>query len=185
MISRNVDVGQTVAASMQAPMLFIIAQDLRHMQVNASIDEADIGRIAPDQEVTFQVDAYPGRDLQRHRPQVRLQPVVDQNVVSYVTVIDVPNPELQLKPGMTANVAVEIARAEDVLRVPNAALRFRPSRSRRRWQRRPAARRAASAARPPAPRPAGARRVARQRREGSCRPVRRGDQASTTARRPP
>jgi HlyD family secretion protein len=125
-ISRNVDVGQTVAASMQAPVLFTIAQDLRHMQVNASVDEADIGKIAPTQLVTFQVDAYPGKTFTGSVRQVRLAPVIDQNVVSYVTVIDVPNPELQLKPGMTANVAITIARADDVLKVPNAALRYRP-----------------------------------------------------------
>ena len=97
------------------------------MQVNASIDESDIGRIKPGQTVTFQ-----RRRVSAARPftgtvsQVRLEPVVAQNVVSYVTMIDVPNPELKLKPGMTANVTVEIARADDVLRVPNAALRFRP-----------------------------------------------------------
>jgi HlyD family secretion protein len=125
-ISRNVDVGQTVAASMQAPVLFTIAQDLRQMQVNASVDEADIGRIAPTQVVTFQVDAYPGKTFTGSVRQVRLAPVVDQNVVSYVTVIDVPNPELQLKPGMTANVAITIARSDDALKVPNAALRYRP-----------------------------------------------------------
>jgi HlyD family secretion protein len=125
-ISRNVDVGQTVAASMQAPVLFTIAQDLRQMEVDASVDEADIGKIAPAQSVSFQVDAYPGRTFTGTVRQVRLAPVVDQNVVSYVTVIDVPNPELQLKPGMTANVAITIARAENVLKVPNAALRFRP-----------------------------------------------------------
>jgi HlyD family secretion protein len=128
-ISRNVDIGQTVAASMQAPVLFTIAQDLRHMQVNASVDEADIGKIAPTQLVTFQVDAYPGKTFAGSVRQVRLAPVVDQNVVSYVTVIDVPNPELQLKPGMTANVAITIARADDVLKVPNAALRYRPDAS--------------------------------------------------------
>jgi len=125
-ISRNVDVGQTVAASMQAPVLFTIAQDLRQMQVDASVDEADIGKIAPTQLVSFQVDAYPGKNFAGSVRQVRLAPVVDQNVVSYVTVIDVPNPELQLKPGMTANVAITIAHADDVLKVPNAALRFRP-----------------------------------------------------------
>lgn len=125
-ISRNVDVGQTVAASMQAPVLFTIAQDLRHMQVQASVDEADIGHIRDEQKVTFQVDAYPGERFAGVVRQVRLAPVIDQNVVSYVTVIDVPNPDLRLKPGMTATVAIELARADDVLKVPNAALRFRP-----------------------------------------------------------
>jgi HlyD family secretion protein len=125
-ISRNVDVGQTVAASMSAPVLFVIARDLSEMRVNASIDEADIGRIVPRQPVTFRVDAYPGEVFTGTVSQVRLQPVVTQNVVSYVTVIDVPNKALKLKPGMTATVSVEIARADDVLRVPSAALRFEP-----------------------------------------------------------
>ena len=125
-ISRNVDVGQTVAASMSAPTLFVIAKDLGHMQVEASIDESDIGRIAAGQAVDFEVDAYPRRRFTGVVSQVRLQPVVAQNVVSYVTVIDVPNSEHLLKPGMTANVTIEIARADDVITVPNAALRFRP-----------------------------------------------------------
>ena len=124
-ISRNVDVGQTVAASMSAPTLFVIANDLAQMRVNASIDEADIGRVHAGQAVTFKVDAYPNETFTGTVSQVRLQPVTEQNVVSYVTIIDVPNPELKLKPGMTANVTVEIGRADDVLRVPNAALRFR------------------------------------------------------------
>jgi HlyD family secretion protein len=126
-ISRNVDVGQTVAASMQAPTLFVIARDLREMQVEASVAESDIGRIRTGQSVTFRVDAYPTDVFTGGVSQVRLQPVIEQNVVSYVTVIDVPNPDLRLKPGMTANVTVEIARASSVLRVPNAALRVRPS----------------------------------------------------------
>ncbi len=126
-VSRNVDAGQTVAASMQAPTLFVLARDLTQMQVNASIDEADIGRIQPGQRVTFHVDAYADETFAGSVSQVRLQPVVQQNVVSYTTMIAVLNPELKLKPGMTATVTVEIARAENVVRVPNAALRFRPS----------------------------------------------------------
>jgi HlyD family secretion protein len=125
-ISRNVDVGQTVAASMSAPTLFVIAQDLTEMQVQASVDEADIGRIQSGQAVTFRVDAYPTDTFTGTVSQVRLQPQVVQNVVSYTTVIDVPNPDGKLKPGMTANVSIEIARADDVLAVPNAALRFQP-----------------------------------------------------------
>ena len=125
-LSRSVDVGQTVAASMQAPTLFVLAQDLTHMQVNASVDEADIGRIAPGQAVEFRVDAYPARAFTGTVRQVRLEPVVEQNVVSYVTIIDVPNPDLELKPGMTATVTIEVARAGDVLIVPTSALRFRP-----------------------------------------------------------
>ncbi|HMB79143.1 MAG TPA: efflux RND transporter periplasmic adaptor subunit, partial [Vicinamibacterales bacterium] len=126
-IQRSVDVGQTVAASMQAPTLFIIAADLTKMQVNANIDEADVGRIRPGQHVTFKVDAYPTETFEGTVSQIRLQPVVVQNVTTYGTVIDVPNAELKLKPGMTANVKVEIAKKTDTLRVPNAALRFRPS----------------------------------------------------------
>jgi HlyD family secretion protein len=125
-ISRNVDVGQTVAASMSAPTLFVIAKDLTHMQVEASVDEADIGRIRQGEPVTFVVDAYPRDVFKGTVSQIRLQPVVVQNVVSYVTIIDVPNPEKKLKPGMTATVTIQIARADDVLTVPNSALRFRP-----------------------------------------------------------
>ncbi len=124
---RSVDVGQTVAASMQAPTLFIIAADLTEMQVNANIDEADVGRIRPNQHVTFRVDAYPTETFEGVVTQVRLQPVVVQNVTTYGTVITVPNPDLKLKPGMTANVKIEIAKKTNVLRVPNTALRFRPT----------------------------------------------------------
>ena len=126
-ISRNVDVGQTVAASMQAPTLFVLAADLTKMQVVANLDESDVGRIRPKQAVTFRVDAYPTDTFVGIVSQVRLEPKVQQNVVTYATVIDVPNKDLRLKPGMTANVSVEIARASNVLRVPNSALRFRPS----------------------------------------------------------
>lgn len=124
---RSVDVGQTVAASMQAPTLFVLAADLTKMQVNANIDEADVGRIRPGQHVTFRVDAYPTDTFTGTVSQIRLQPVVVQNVTTYGTVIDVPNEQLKLKPGMTATVKVEIAKRSDVLRVPNTALRFRPS----------------------------------------------------------
>jgi HlyD family secretion protein len=126
-ISRNVDVGQTVAASMQAPTLFEIANDLTQMQVNANIDEADIGQIQPGQPVRFQVDAYPGQTFTGMVAQVRLNPVIEQNVVSYVTVISVPNPDLRLRPGMTANVTVEVAREDNTLHVPSSALRFSPT----------------------------------------------------------
>jgi HlyD family secretion protein len=126
-IKRSVDRGQTVAASMSAPELFIIAADLTQMQVNASIDESDVGRMRPGQVVTFRVDAYPNETFHGHVKQVRLNPVTVQNVVTYSTVIDVPNPELKLKPGMTAQVTIEIARRQNALRVPNAALRFRPT----------------------------------------------------------
>jgi len=126
-ISRNVDRGQTVAASLQAPTLFVLAADLTKMQVVANLDESDVGRIRPGQRVTFRVDAYPAEDFTGSVEQVRLQPITQQNVVTYATVINVPNPELKLKPGMTANVSIEIARRSNVLRVPNAALRFRPT----------------------------------------------------------
>jgi HlyD family secretion protein len=126
-ISRNVDVGQTVAASMQAPTLFVLAADLTKMQVVANLDESDVGRIRPGQEVAFRVDAYPNDDFHGKVSQVRLNPLVQQNVVTYATVIDVPNNELKLKPGMTANVNIEIARRTNVLRIPNSALRFRPT----------------------------------------------------------
>jgi HlyD family secretion protein len=126
-IKRSVDRGQTVAASMQAPELFIIAADLTKMQVNANIDESDVGRMRPGENVTFRVDAYPTDTFRGTVKQVRLNPTTVQNVVTYSTVIDVPNPDLRLKPGMTANVNIEIARRSSVLRVPNAALRFRPS----------------------------------------------------------
>jgi HlyD family secretion protein len=112
---------------MQAPTLFVIARDLTAMRVEASIAESDVGRIETGQTAAFTVDAYPGAIFNGTVSQVRLQPVIEQNVVSYVTIIDVPNPDLRLKPGMTANVTVEIARANGVLRVPNAALRVRPS----------------------------------------------------------
>jgi HlyD family secretion protein len=125
--SRAVDVGQTVAASMNAPTLFILAADLTKMQVTANIDESDVGRIRPGQRTTFRVDAYPAENFVGTVVQVRLQPQVIQNVTTYATVINVPNNDLKLKPGMTANVKVEIARRSDVLRVPNAALRFRPT----------------------------------------------------------
>ena len=124
-IARNVDVGQTVAASLNAPTLFLLAADLAKMQVRANIDEADVGRMRPGQTVRFRVDAYPADDFEGQVSQVRLQPTVVQNVVTYTTVINVPNPDLRLKPGMTANVTIEIARTDNVLRVPNAALRFR------------------------------------------------------------
>ena len=126
-IARNVDVGQTVASSLQAPTLFVIARDLTEMQVNASVDESDIGEIQPKQPVTFRVDAYPNETFSGTVAQVRLQPVIQQNVVSYVTVIDVPNAALKLKPGMTASVTIETGRADDVLKVPTSALRFTPT----------------------------------------------------------
>lgn len=125
-ISRDVDVGQTVAASLQAPTLFTIAEDLSRMQVKASVDEADIGRVKEGQKVQFTVDAYPERSFTGLVRQIRLLPQIVQNVVSYDVMIEVSNPDLLLKPGMTANVTVLVERRDDVLKAPAAALRFRP-----------------------------------------------------------
>jgi HlyD family secretion protein len=125
-ISRAVDVGQTVAASLNAPTLFTLAQDLRQMRIEAQISEADVGGVAEGQRVTFTVDAYPALTFTGTVSQVRFEPVTVQNVVNYIAIVDVENPDLKLRPGMTANAAVETARREHVLRLPNAALRFRP-----------------------------------------------------------
>jgi HlyD family secretion protein len=125
-ISRSVDVGQTVAASLSAPILFVIAKDLTKMQIDANVAEADIGGIAVDQDVNFSVDAFPIQTFRGRVAQVRNAPVTVQNVVTYDTIIEVANPDLKLKPGMTANVAIIVARREDALTIPNAALRFRP-----------------------------------------------------------
>ncbi len=126
-LARRSSAGQTVAASMNAPTLFILAADLSKMQINANIDEADVGRMRPNQVVTFRVDAFPTETFTGAVQQVRLQPTTVQNVVTYQTVIAVPNPQWKLKPGMTANVNIEVARKNNVLRIPNAALRFRPT----------------------------------------------------------
>jgi HlyD family secretion protein len=126
-IARDVDVGQTVAASLQAPTLFSIAADLSELQVKASIDESDLGQIKEGQPVTFTVDAYPQDVFTGRIRQVRLNPVVEQNVVTYAAIITAPNPELKLRPGMTASVTVETARRDNVLRVPVSALRFKPT----------------------------------------------------------
>lgn len=126
-LNRAVEIGQTVAASMQAPTLFTIARSLETMQVNASVDEADIGQVLPGQPVKFTVDAYGAQIFIGKVRQVRLQPITTNNVVSYTTVIDVPNPDRKLKPGMTATVSIEVARADDVTRLPAAALRFKPT----------------------------------------------------------
>jgi HlyD family secretion protein len=126
-ISRNVDVGQTVAASLQAPTLFVIAEDLRKMQVDTSVAEADIGRLKDGMPASFTVDAYPGETFRGTVRQIRNAPQTVQNVVTYDAVIDVDNGALKLKPGMTANVTFVAAERPDVLRLPNAALRFRPS----------------------------------------------------------
>ena len=125
-VSRNVDVGQTVAASFQTPTLFTIAQDLTKMEIDTSVDEADISRVKEGQPVSFTVDAYPEIRFKGTVTQIRNAPVITQNVVTYVVVIGVDNKDLRLKPGMTANVTIETARKENVLKLPSAALRFKP-----------------------------------------------------------
>lgn len=126
-INRAVNVGQTVAASFQAPKLFEIANDLSRMQVECSVDEADIGRVKEGQKARFTVDAFPNDQFEGRVTQVRYSPVVEQNVVTYVSLVDVENPGLKLRPGMTATVSIITGQAENVLRVPNAALRFQPN----------------------------------------------------------
>jgi HlyD family secretion protein len=124
-ISRNVDVGQTVAASLQAPVIFAIANDLAKMQIDANVAEADVGAVAVDQDVEFTVDAFPNRTFQGKVVQVRNAPITVQNVVTYDTVIGVSNPDQKLKPGMTANVSIVAAHRDSSLKIPNSALRFR------------------------------------------------------------
>ena len=126
-ISRSVDRGQTVAASMSAPTLFTIGEDLTKMQVNAAIDEADVGTIKAGMQATFTVDAFRGETFNGRISQVRLAASTVQNVVTYNAIIDVANPQLKLRPGMTANVRITIGKVEDILTVPNAALRFKPT----------------------------------------------------------
>ena len=125
-ILRNVDAGQTVAASLQAPVLFTIARDLRDMQVEAAIDEADVGRLRVGQQASFTVDAFPRRSFSGEIRQIRKAPQNVQNVISYTVVISAANPDLSLLPGMTANVRIVVDQRADVLKVVNAALRFRP-----------------------------------------------------------
>ena len=125
-ISRAVNVGQTVAASLQAPVIFTIAQDLAKMEVHTNVAESDIGRLKPGMRVSFTVDAYPGEPFRGSIRDIRNAPQVVQNVVTYDAVIDVNNDDLKLKPGMTATVSVVTDRRRDVLAIPNAALRFRP-----------------------------------------------------------
>src|SRR6266478_5838674 len=125
-ISRNVDVGQTVAASLQAPVIFQIANDLTKMQIDSNVAEADVGAVQVDQDVDFTVDAFPTRTFHGKVVQVRNAPITVQNVVTYDTVIGVSNPDLKLKPGMTANVSIIIEHKDNVLQIKNAALRYRP-----------------------------------------------------------
>ena len=150
-ILRNVDAGQTVAASLQAPVLFTIARDLRDMQVEAAIDEADVGRLRVGQGATFTVDAFPRRNFAGQIMQIRKSPVNVQNVISYTVVISASNPDQSLLPGMTANVRVVVDSRDQALKVANAALRFRPA--------------GAADAKPAAAAPAGAAGAAQQFRE--------------------
>jgi HlyD family secretion protein len=128
-VDRQYDVGQSVAASFQAPTIFTIAQDLTKMQVSADVSESDIGMCKVGQPVRFNVDAYPDQVFRGTIAQIRLNATVNQNVVTYPVIIDVPNPDQALRPNMTANVIIDVAVARDVLRIPNAALRFRPEES--------------------------------------------------------
>ena len=126
-INRRVNIGQTVAASFQAPVLFQIANDLSKMQVECSVDEADIGKVKEGQKVRFTVDAFPDENFTGKVSQVRYSPEIVQNVVTYTTIVEVNNPEMKLRPGMTATASVVTGEAKNVLRVPNSALRFNPS----------------------------------------------------------
>jgi HlyD family secretion protein len=130
-VDRKYDIGQTVAASFQAPTLFTIAQDLTKMQVQADVDQSDIGRVQVGQTARFTVDAYPEEEFQGRISQIRLNATVNQNVTTYPVILEVANPQERLRPLMTANVSIEVAQVKDVLRVPNAALRFRPTDERR------------------------------------------------------
>jgi HlyD family secretion protein len=125
-ISRNIDMGQTVAASLQAPTLFTIANDLAKMEVHTSVDEADVGNVRQEQPVTFTVDAFPARRFRGKVHQVRNAPTIIQNVVTYDAVVRIDNKDLLLKPGMTANVQFLVSEKEDALTIPNMALRFKP-----------------------------------------------------------
>jgi HlyD family secretion protein len=126
-VARNVDVGQTVAASLQAPTVFTIAQDLTKMQVYTKVDESDVGRIRMGQEVTFGVDAFPRERFKGKVREVRMNPTRIQNVVTYDTIIDFDNPDLKLFPGMTAYVTIPVASVVNVVKLPNAAIRYKPS----------------------------------------------------------
>ncbi|MBI2946464.1 MAG: efflux RND transporter periplasmic adaptor subunit, partial [Verrucomicrobia bacterium] len=125
-ISRNVEEGQTVAASFNTPTLFLIANDLARMQIEAAVSEADVGGVEPGQQVSFNVDAFPTRPFLGVVKQVRYQPITNQNVVTYTTIVEVDNSDLKLRPGMTANASVVVAQKKNALRIPNSALRFRP-----------------------------------------------------------
>ena len=165
-VSRNVDVGQTVAASLQAPVLFLIANDLSKMQVDTNVSEGDVGNVWVDQDAEFTVDAYPTRRFQGKVLQVRNAPIMVQNVVTYDAVVGVDNKDLLLKPGMTANAQFMVNRKEGVLKIPNAALRFRPAEDKPQPQAQQAAEGQDNAQRPSAGGSAGARGGDRGNRGG-------------------
>src|SRR5688572_23307730 len=125
-ISRNIEVGQTVASSFNTPTLFLIANDLSKMQIEAMVSEADVGGVEENQKVQFNVDAFPGRQFDGTVKQVRYAPTTNQNVVTYTTVVEVNNADQKLRPGMTANASIVLAEKTGVLKIPNSALRFRP-----------------------------------------------------------
>ena len=125
-INRQIEVGQTVAASLNTPTLFVITDDLARMRIEAAVSEADVGGVTEGQTVNFTVDAFPRRPFKGTVQQVRFAPTTNQNVVTYTTIVGVDNAELKLRPGMTANASIVIAERKNALRVPNAALRFRP-----------------------------------------------------------
>src|SRR5688572_29424607 len=161
-ISRNVEPGQTVAASFSTPTLFLIANDLAKMQIEAMVSEADVGGVEEGQKVNFTVDAFFGRQFQGTVKQVRYNPTTNQNVVTYVTVVEVDNADLKLRPGMTANASIVIGEKQNVLKVPNAALRFRP----------PLKAVVAGATNPPAVMPGDTNKVVRLTDQGEERPNR-------------
>ncbi len=172
-ISRNVDAGQTVAASLQAPTLFTIAENLKKMQVDTNVAEADVGRLVPGMVATFTVDAYPAERFQGKIRQIRNAPQTVQNVVTYDAVIDVDNSNLKLRPGMTTNVTVVVAEKDDVLKVSNSALRFKPGPELMQMQARVAANSSVKDGGPPGQRVAGrapgeARRFGARPPEGSA-----------------
>ena len=173
-VSRQYDVGQTVAASFQAPTLFTIAQDLTKMQVQADVDQADIGRVAVGQPVHFTVDAYPEHDFVGRVTQVRLNATVNQNVITYPVMVEVANPELKLRPQMTADINIEVATVRNVLRVQNAALRFKPVES---DGAAPGEAAVSSTERAAAERPAGERPAAGEQGSAGVAPAGQGQEA--------
>ncbi len=185
-VSRNVDVGQTVAASLSAPTLFVIAEDLRKMEVHTSVAESDVGQLADGMRADFTVDAYPDRTFSGTVKQVRYEATNVSNVVTYDAVVTVENDDLALRPGMTANVTFVIDERKDVLVVPNKALRFRPAGAEARWQKRPAAGEGGAAAaggeskRPAGDQSAESKRPAGDQSAESKRPA--GDQSAESKR---